>query len=306
MARGLQGGLVPAGPGLADPLSRQLTIATRSARVRPQPDRQRIRDPGAPAARPQAPLRPALPPRVASSSEMQVPDGSWVMPSGESMARNLVWSLRKVTGLRGRCYVAPAYARRGPVEDRSCSPLSRRRPAHVFVCVGSGVQEKLGLYLKRNLSYTPDPLPRCRDRVPLGRPGADTPVGRPARPRVAREVSSRSKGVRAALLARVQARLPRSPLRRAATTSCDASGMKVVVFGGAGYIGRHLKSLTKTFDDVVLVDHRQPPPPGVVFADVREPIPARVAGRRRPTGSSSSRRCIASPAMHLGSTSTRI
>lgn len=58
--------------------------------------------------------------------------------------------------------------------------------------------------------------------------------------------------------------------------------MKVVVFGGDGYIGRHLKSLTKMFDDVVLADHRHPPPAGVVFADVREPIPARMAGETPP------------------------
>jgi N-acetylglucosaminyldiphosphoundecaprenol N-acetyl-beta-D-mannosaminyltransferase len=33
--------------------------------------------------------------------------------------------------------------------------LRQRRPAHVFVCVGSGVQEKLGISLKRQLDYSP-------------------------------------------------------------------------------------------------------------------------------------------------------
>jgi UDP-N-acetyl-D-mannosaminuronic acid transferase (WecB/TagA/CpsF family) len=54
------------------------------------------------------------------------------------------------------CYVAPMYPRGGQVEDRELlTVIERRRPAHVFVCVGSGPQEKLGLYLKSGLSYRP-------------------------------------------------------------------------------------------------------------------------------------------------------
>jgi len=58
--------------------------------------------------------------------------------------------------------------------------------------------------------------------------------------------------------------------------------MKTVIFGGDGYIGRHLKGLTTRFDDVVLVDHRLPSPPDVQHADVREPIPASIAGETPP------------------------
>jgi nucleoside-diphosphate-sugar epimerase/glycosyltransferase involved in cell wall biosynthesis len=54
--------------------------------------------------------------------------------------------------------------------------------------------------------------------------------------------------------------------------------MKAVVFGGDGYIGRHLKHLTNAFDEVVLLDHRQPRLPDVAYADVREPIPLSIAG----------------------------
>jgi nucleoside-diphosphate-sugar epimerase/glycosyltransferase involved in cell wall biosynthesis len=54
--------------------------------------------------------------------------------------------------------------------------------------------------------------------------------------------------------------------------------MKAVVFGGGGYIGRHLSNLTRAFDEVVIADHRQPSPPDVVYADVRRPIPTRIAG----------------------------
>jgi nucleoside-diphosphate-sugar epimerase/glycosyltransferase involved in cell wall biosynthesis len=58
--------------------------------------------------------------------------------------------------------------------------------------------------------------------------------------------------------------------------------MKAVVFGGAGYIGRHLQRLTREFEDVVLVDHVRPTPADVVYADVRVPVPLSIAGERPP------------------------
>ena len=77
----------------------------------------------------------------------------WVMPSVRSRDRNLRW-LRKagyvfeVTD----CYLAPKY-QRDLVEDPDLLKLlNERRPKHVIICVGGGIQEKLGLYLKRNCS----------------------------------------------------------------------------------------------------------------------------------------------------------
>jgi GlcNAc-P-P-Und epimerase len=58
--------------------------------------------------------------------------------------------------------------------------------------------------------------------------------------------------------------------------------MKAVVFGGDGYIGRHLKRLTRAFDEVVLVDHRHPSAAEVAWADVRQPIPTSIAGAPAP------------------------
>jgi nucleoside-diphosphate-sugar epimerase/glycosyltransferase involved in cell wall biosynthesis len=58
--------------------------------------------------------------------------------------------------------------------------------------------------------------------------------------------------------------------------------MKAVVFGGEGYIGRHLKNLTRSFDEVVMVDHLRPSPADVVYADVRRPIPTKIAGETPP------------------------
>jgi N-acetylglucosaminyldiphosphoundecaprenol N-acetyl-beta-D-mannosaminyltransferase len=81
----------------------------------------------------------------------------WVMPTRESMARNLAWLNGEGIPLtEDDCYVAPLYPRLGSVVDPELvAILERRRPQHIFVCVGSGVQEKLGLYVKRSLTYAP-------------------------------------------------------------------------------------------------------------------------------------------------------
>ena len=51
-------------------------------------------------------------------------------------------------------YVAPWYGLE--VEDRSLlSLIEQQRPSHVIVAIGSGTQEKLGYYLRENLSYRP-------------------------------------------------------------------------------------------------------------------------------------------------------
>jgi UDP-N-acetyl-D-mannosaminuronic acid transferase (WecB/TagA/CpsF family) len=81
----------------------------------------------------------------------------WVMPSAESMSRNVAWLTANGCAVEEEdCYLAPLYPRHGKVEDPELlAALGRRRAEHVFLCVGSGVQEKLGLYLKTNLSYEP-------------------------------------------------------------------------------------------------------------------------------------------------------
>jgi N-acetylglucosaminyldiphosphoundecaprenol N-acetyl-beta-D-mannosaminyltransferase len=89
---------------------------------------------------------------------MQAPGTTyWVMPSRESMARNLAWlNQRGERVSEDDCYLAPLYPRLGAVEDPGLlAVLEHRRPAHVFVCIGGGVQEKLGYYLRRNLTYAP-------------------------------------------------------------------------------------------------------------------------------------------------------
>ena len=77
----------------------------------------------------------------------------WVLPSESAGQKLLEWSRRENFSIKGEnCYAAPWY---GPeVEDRNLlAQIERQRPSHVIVAIGSGPQEKLGFYLRENLSY---------------------------------------------------------------------------------------------------------------------------------------------------------
>jgi N-acetylglucosaminyldiphosphoundecaprenol N-acetyl-beta-D-mannosaminyltransferase len=79
----------------------------------------------------------------------------WVLPSESARQKLLGWSGSGVFSInRENCYVAPWY---GPeIEDRNLLALvEQHRPAHVIIAIGSGAQEKLGHYLRENLSYRP-------------------------------------------------------------------------------------------------------------------------------------------------------
>jgi UDP-N-acetyl-D-mannosaminuronic acid transferase (WecB/TagA/CpsF family) len=84
----------------------------------------------------------------------------WIMPSEEECGRNLAWL--QANGFpnltRDDCYMAPRYRPMadGRVEDPELLRLLReRQPRFVFVNVGGGIQEQLGLYLKSQLSECP-------------------------------------------------------------------------------------------------------------------------------------------------------
>ena len=81
----------------------------------------------------------------------------WIMPNETSLRKNLAWLAEQ--GIRvtsNFCYLAPLYPRQGLIMDPDLlSQLEIKRPRFIFVCVGSGPQEKLGLWLKQNLSYSP-------------------------------------------------------------------------------------------------------------------------------------------------------
>lgn len=78
----------------------------------------------------------------------------WIMPSDEARDKNLAWLRSQGLSMSEvDCYVAPMYGR-GNVEDPELvARLARDQPAHVVVCVGGGIQESLGLYLKLACNY---------------------------------------------------------------------------------------------------------------------------------------------------------
>jgi N-acetylglucosaminyldiphosphoundecaprenol N-acetyl-beta-D-mannosaminyltransferase len=93
--------------------------------------------------------------------ELRVPGATvWAMPSRGSMTRNLGFLQAAGVPVREEdCYLAPMYPARGEVCDQALLEKIRGGGARfVFVCTGSGSQEKLGFWLKRNLS---DPKVIC-------------------------------------------------------------------------------------------------------------------------------------------------
>jgi N-acetylglucosaminyldiphosphoundecaprenol N-acetyl-beta-D-mannosaminyltransferase len=84
----------------------------------------------------------------------------WIMPSESECGRNLAWlRAHGYAHLAAEnCYIAPLYQpdADGHVEDGKLLALvEQRRPEVIFVNVGGGIQEQLGWYLKRKLSYRP-------------------------------------------------------------------------------------------------------------------------------------------------------
>jgi N-acetylglucosaminyldiphosphoundecaprenol N-acetyl-beta-D-mannosaminyltransferase len=79
----------------------------------------------------------------------------WVMPTAPSALRNVKWLNENGVHVGPQnVYLAPIYG--AAVEDEVLlHRLERRRPGHIVVGLGGGKQERLGLYLRRNLSYKP-------------------------------------------------------------------------------------------------------------------------------------------------------
>jgi len=80
----------------------------------------------------------------------------WVMPSEESLQRNLAWL--QAQGIRVEeedCYVAPHYKAGTICDEALLKLINDRQPAHVIIAVGGGVQERLGLFLKRGCDFRP-------------------------------------------------------------------------------------------------------------------------------------------------------
>jgi N-acetylglucosaminyldiphosphoundecaprenol N-acetyl-beta-D-mannosaminyltransferase len=79
----------------------------------------------------------------------------WVMPSEVALHRSQAWlDGIGIPGSGKNAYVAPMYE--NEIEDAELlRRIEERRPRHVVLGLGGGTQERLGLYLKRRLSYRP-------------------------------------------------------------------------------------------------------------------------------------------------------
>lgn len=79
----------------------------------------------------------------------------WVMPTAVSASRNVAWLKGKGIDVSDEdVYLAPMYGE--TIEDIALlHRLEQQRPSHVILAVGGGTQERVGLYLKQNLSYRP-------------------------------------------------------------------------------------------------------------------------------------------------------
>jgi UDP-N-acetyl-D-mannosaminuronic acid transferase (WecB/TagA/CpsF family) len=77
----------------------------------------------------------------------------WIMASPQAAERNIAWLERQNVRLGEEdYYLAPMY--KGAIEDDALLHLLReRRPKHVVITIGGGTQERLGMYLKKNLDF---------------------------------------------------------------------------------------------------------------------------------------------------------
>ena len=80
----------------------------------------------------------------------------WVMPSTETREKTLQWLKKEGYPTTSEdCYLAPRYGS-GPVADPELLEIiNKKKPAHVIMAIGGGVQEKLANYLKMGADYRP-------------------------------------------------------------------------------------------------------------------------------------------------------
>ncbi|MGC2496618.1 MAG: WecB/TagA/CpsF family glycosyltransferase [Acidobacteriaceae bacterium] len=80
----------------------------------------------------------------------------WIMASQASAERNLAWLEGQGITVPEDCvYLAPMYTDQEVCDPELLKRVERIRPQHILLTLGGGTQERVGLYLKRNLSYLP-------------------------------------------------------------------------------------------------------------------------------------------------------
>ncbi len=80
----------------------------------------------------------------------------WVMASPTSAQCNLAWLDEQGIPVPEDCvYLAPMYSEQDIYDPELLERIERIQPQHVILTLGGGTQERVGLYLKRNLNYLP-------------------------------------------------------------------------------------------------------------------------------------------------------
>lgn len=80
----------------------------------------------------------------------------WIMASPASAERNLAWLGQQGIAIpEDNIYMAPVYGEGALSDPVLLDRINGLRPTHIVVTIGGGTQERLGLYLKRNLKYCP-------------------------------------------------------------------------------------------------------------------------------------------------------
>ncbi len=80
----------------------------------------------------------------------------WIMSNPTSAKCNQAWLAQQGITVSEECiYMAPMYGDASISDTALLERLNQLRPKHIVVTIGGGTQERLGLYLKRNLTYRP-------------------------------------------------------------------------------------------------------------------------------------------------------
>ena len=80
----------------------------------------------------------------------------WIMPTPAARDKNIAWlQAQGFPTTADDCYLAPMYAKGELSDPALVEMIHRKRPRHIIVGLGGGVQERLGLHLRRTLDYKP-------------------------------------------------------------------------------------------------------------------------------------------------------
>ena len=80
----------------------------------------------------------------------------WIMPTPAARDQNIAWlKSQGFPTTADDCYLAPMYPKGELSDPGLVEMLHRKRPRHIIVGLGGGVQERLGLHLRRTLDYKP-------------------------------------------------------------------------------------------------------------------------------------------------------